>query len=294
MTYRKTLITASAFVALLLPMASHATVRILDFDYDSAGNAIGNGTNITHQYAAWGVSVGACNVNGNVSPGTDLVNGVCSSPDLSEQDLTFNTELSHTADRDLEFRLRNNGRYRTRQSENQGGPGSRNYDTLDEYQDYYTEFATDENDVDAHAWERPGNVLIIQEHPDAAPDDEGSRPAGFFTFDFTSPVQILSLDFFDTEDSSNDEQARKIYFHLDSGAIVESAVPVLGNARYLREIYSSLFDVTKIVINLPGSGAINNLVYAHSGPTANVVSAPATIALILVGGLGIAYRRRKM
>jgi hypothetical protein len=51
-----------------------------------------------------------------------------------------------------------------------------------------------------------GNILIIQENSSGcrdtsctSPDDEGSRPAGNFEFEFEMPVNLISLDFLDIE-----------------------------------------------------------------------------------------------
>lgn len=261
MTYTKILILVSAIFALLLPVASHATVQTLDFKYDSAGNALGNGSNTTHKNANWGVSISDCHAERNFLSETNLVSGVCNNLGSPDQDLTASSQ------------------------------SSRNFDSLDEYQDHHSKNAISGDDAEADAWERPGNVLIIQAQ---LTDDEATRPAELFTFEFVSPVQNLSLDVLDTENKTNDKQARKVYFHLESGTIVETTGLTLGNVQNSVELYSSLFDATKTIVNLPGYVAVKNLIVDHATPTTAIVSAPATIALILVSGFGIAYRRLKV
>jgi hypothetical protein len=150
----------------------------------------------------------------------------------------------------------------------------------------------------------PGNVLIIEESNgnacvstgnsrkngtckvDDSANDEGARPAGFFVFDFDRPVDILSLDFFDVEvkEAQLGKPAATLFFHSASG-IAEADVPALGNAGYTREAYTNMYNVTRLVVNMPGSGAINNLVFTEA-------SAPAAILLTLLGA-GFVFGRRK-
>jgi hypothetical protein len=79
-------------------------------------------------------------------------------------------------------------------------------------------------------------------------------------------------------------------FVIDN-SIVESSVPGIGNGNYTREVYDNLFSVSKLVVNMPGSGAINNLVLRNTQSVE--VSAPATLAFISLGLAFIGYRRFK-
>ncbi len=69
----------------------------------------------------------------------------------------------------------------------------------------------------------PGNVLIIHENPNSCnglicnnPDDEGRRPAGFFTINFSSSVYLESIDFFDIELAENGYTAQNAIHLFDA------------------------------------------------------------------------------
>jgi hypothetical protein len=287
----KMLILASA---LLAPVAANAGVRILDFDYDANGAAIASGAIIDDEYAAWGVTVSGCNINGSLAAGTNQTTGTCGAGDAVQSQAAFNTLDTNTLDPDLEFILQGDGSYKSLQ----GTGASAVYDPLTDYEDYYSDLYG--ASAAADAWESPGNVMIIHERPNecignscGVPDDEADRPAGFFVFDFAEPVDILSLDFFDVEvsESQLSQPAAKLFFHLADNSIVESSVPGIGNGNYTREVYDNLFSVSKLVVNMPGSGAINNLVLRNTQSVE--VSAPATLAFISLGLAFIGYRRFK-
>ncbi|TDJ47924.1 MAG: thrombospondin type 3 repeat:Cna B-type [Gammaproteobacteria bacterium] len=147
----------------------------------------------------------------------------------------------------------------------------------------------------------PGNVLIIQERNDcnfdsgfcATPDDEGSRPAGEFTFLFSSDIILETIDFFDIEliedngnpdseihlfDSNGDELLAGMFFVPSTG----------GNNKWNQLDFDSVRGVRKIVIELGGSGAIDNLHY-------QVVPVPAAAWLFgsAIGLLGWMRNRRR-
>lgn len=78
-----------------------------------------------------------------------------------------------------------------------------------------------------------GNILILQEDGDncsgtscASPDDDGSRPAGFFFFEFDQDVLVESIDFVDVEDC---EEAM-VWFIDDTSNITEQTLETIeGN-----------------------------------------------------------------
>jgi len=147
----------------------------------------------------------------------------------------------------------------------------------------------------------PGKVLIIQETNDcnfvtgfcSVPDDEGSQPAGEFEFIFNKAVTLESLDFFDIEFNENDNNPDS-EIHLfdisDNEIFIGSYfVPnTNGDNKWNQLDFSSASGVKRMVIEMKGSGAIDNLEYT-------VVPVPAAIWLFgsgLIGLVGIARRKK--
>ncbi|MBF7074687.1 hypothetical protein ISG33_14870 [Glaciecola sp. MH2013] len=290
----KKLLSVSVIISALSAGSAFAGVHVLDFDYDAQGQKIQNGTIIDNQYAAWGVTISGCNLNGDLDGGSH-VDGKCNDKSWNDNEeqrqISFDTSLSGTRDTDLEFVYdAGSDSYESRRSH-------ADYLPLTEYENYYSNLANElpnNHGNLANAWKQPGNVMIINEWHDCPngcsnPDDEGQRPAGFFSFDFTSPVSIVSLDFFDIEmpEAQIGTDAAKVFFHLANGTIFEQ-VPVLGDGGYGRETYNTMFEVTKLVVNMPGSGAINNLVYKTAE-----VSAPGAAILLALSLGGLVLRRKK-
>lgn len=142
----------------------------------------------------------------------------------------------------------------------------------------------------------PGNVLIIQERTDNCsanscpePDDEGSRPAGELIFDFLNPVMLQSIDFFDIEASENKNNPFARIFLYDAGDILLGLglfVPGTGGDNtWARFDFGTDTLISKLVIGLGGSGAVDRLVYN--------VPEPGTLALFGAGLLGFGIIRRK-
>ena len=149
----------------------------------------------------------------------------------------------------------------------------------------------------------PGNVLIIQEHADSCsmgicsrPDDEGSRPAGWITFDFAQSIQLVSLDFFDietVEDGATPNNRIRLYDAADSEVLanIYHTPPTGGDNLWDQLLFDAalhpeLLSIGKVEVYMGGSGAIDNLVY-------NVVPIPATAWLFgtaLLGFIGFARR----
>lgn len=148
----------------------------------------------------------------------------------------------------------------------------------------------------------PGNVLIIQENLSGCsgntcvrPDDEGSRPAGIFTFNFRNAIELLSIDFFDVERAENGTgPANRIdVWDFDTNVLttVGHTPNTGGDNLWAQLLFDSnnpaLRNIGRIDIHMGGSGAIDNLTY-------NVVPVPAAVWLFgtaLIGFIGYSRRR---
>jgi hypothetical protein len=142
------------------------------------------------------------------------------------------------------------------------------------------------------------NVLIIQEHSYSCdtvscsnPDDEGSRPAGTFTFDFKTVIKLESIDFFDVETAENgktDNNAIRL-FDVDNNEIMPGSffTPDTGGDNMWDQVVFNVDGVKRIELNLGGSGAIDNITFT-------VVPVPAAVWLFSSGLIGLfALARRK-
>jgi len=145
----------------------------------------------------------------------------------------------------------------------------------------------------------PGNILIVQERNDcdfqtgfcATPDDEGSRPGGEFEFVFSQAITLESIDFFDIEQIENNHNPNsEIHLFNSAGDEIQAGmffVPGTGGDNLWNRLdFGSVSDVRRIVIELNGSGAIDNLTY-------QVVPVPAAAWLFgsAIGLLGWVRRR---
>lgn len=142
----------------------------------------------------------------------------------------------------------------------------------------------------------PGNVLIIQENDNCnaltctTPDDEGSRPGGQFTFEFDQAVTLNSIDFFDVElpEAGPGEDNRISLFDINGGLIaLNFFTPDTGGDNQWARTFFGVEGVARIVINMGGSGAIDNI-------DVTVVPVPAALPLFLtaLGGLGFMRKRK--
>lgn len=149
-----------------------------------------------------------------------------------------------------------------------------------------------------------GMMLIIAENIDDrdgdglidSPDDEGSRPAGSLIFEFTTVQTELGFDVIDLEDTElgsielwlGRDQQTVIQFadFLDSNSpYYDASVDYGDNHANRLHILGPTSDIgyDRLVINLGGSAAIDNVVFA--------VPAPGTLALA-AAGLVLTRRRR--
>lgn len=148
-----------------------------------------------------------------------------------------------------------------------------------------------------------GNVLILQENNIDAdgdgilddPDDEGSRPAGQLIFDFDTSIQSLGFDLVDLEGAISETSSIEFFLGGSSVLSIDFSEFQAGGAYDMGAVYGNNFlnridmiDVAggfdRAVFNLGGSAAIDNVSF--------VVPAPGSVALLGLGGLVAARRRR--
>ena len=150
-----------------------------------------------------------------------------------------------------------------------------------------------------------GNILVIQENSTGCgddicdvPDDEGSRPAGSFEFLFNTPITFFGFDLIDVDGTGVENGSITFFDGLSSftidwsdfeaGGAFEVAGLVFGDnsANRIPEITAGDVGLTqfdRIVIDMAGSGGIDNL----------VIPEPGTAALLGLGCLGLAFARRR-
>ena len=141
------------------------------------------------------------------------------------------------------------------------------------------------------------NVLIIHERYDCnkltcyEPDDEGSRRAGKFFFDFKKLVTLESIDFFDVETEENGsrpENAIRLFDDTNNEIMPYSFyTPDTGGDRMWDRLVFNVSGVKRIELNMGGSGAIDNIQFS-------VIPIPSAIWLFGCGLIGlVALARRK-
>lgn len=245
-----TLAISLAYLALMSGSASAYQSFVLDFDADDTGADIVHGQIIDDEYESLfstgsGVSISTVNLTES----------------NFDYGVAFDSSLEVTRDNDLEDPFTN-----------------ANGDILN-----------------------PGNILIIQEKNRntncinglicTLPDDEGSRsqtdPTGIFTFDFDMPVYLDTLDFFDVETAENGGTSKnEVLLYDENDDLIKTLyTPDTGGDNKWAQLALNTYGVKKLVVELAGSGAIDNL--------RGEVPAPSTIALMLLGlaGLSVANKR---
>ena len=160
-----------------------------------------------------------------------------------------------------------------------------------------------------------GNVLIIPENRTDGngdglidrPNDEGDRPAGQFTFDFTTPISQFGFDLVDIdgprEYNSNAGYFASFYLNgnlearVGFGSFVDPSSPFYDpTVRYgdnsvnrirpitAREVGMPEFD--RIVLNFGGSGGTDNIFFT-------VVPEPGVLGILGLAAPALLIRRRR-
>lgn len=143
----------------------------------------------------------------------------------------------------------------------------------------------------------PGNVLIIHEHPWECngitcgddPDDEGSRPAGYFDIMFDEAVTLNSIDFFDIESGENGNTVHNLITLYGTETYSPFYTPNTGGDNTWGRVNFNVMGVTSLRIKLHGSGAIDNINYT----TTTSVPEPSTLILFGIAALGFLSSRRR-
>lgn len=138
-------------------------------------------------------------------------------------------------------------------------------------------------------------VLIIHETHNCNaltcddPDDEGSRPAGRFFFDFSTSITLESIDFFDVETDENGrrpENAIRLFDEAGSELMPGSFyTPDTGGDNMWDRLVFNVAGVRRIELGMGGSGAIDNIAYS-------VIPIPSAIWLFASGLIGLAVLSR--
>lgn len=150
----------------------------------------------------------------------------------------------------------------------------------------------------------PGHVLIIHEHPNRCdgttcsnPDDEGSRPAGYFDIDFGGLVTLNSIDFFDIEGAENGAGPHNSILLFDETNTQISPntfySPGTGGDNTWGRLSFDVAGVSSIRLHLGGSGAIDNIDFTRPPtPPQEELPLPGTPLLLLLGLAGLMANRK--
>ena len=159
-----------------------------------------------------------------------------------------------------------------------------------------------------------GNVLIIPENNTDSngdglidqPNDEGTRPAGQFTFDFLFPVSDFGFDLVDVEGPAefNNNSGYFASFYLDGelearvgfGSFIDPTSPFYdptvrfgdNSANRITPITARLVglpEFDRVVLNFGGSGATDNIRFTF-------VPEPTALGLAVLPALALLRRRR--
>lgn len=290
----------SALISALFISNSYAGVTVIDFDTATNGNNpnIIHGRIIDNEYKNIGVNITSVNVNDTSDTSDDIVN----------LQVAFDTDRTNTADSDLEFY-------------NRTTPKTQKYNYTALEIDGINFGATPGNvlimqNAD-YAQKSPGtlyNDLANNECNEwicKTPDDEnGTDPAGYFEFTFDTLVDIISLDTFDIEDNGEfviqffvDDTLVETLVETDklnndtveifgaddfevTDATNQAKLQTMQNEEFVRQVLN-VVGINRLRIQIPGSGAIDNLAFRTQD-----VPVPATLGIFALALLFIARRAK--
>ncbi|MBM7069071.1 SdrD B-like domain-containing protein [Actibacterium sp. 188UL27-1] len=105
-----------------------------------------------------------------------------------------------------------------------------------------------------------GKVIIISEDGDSSdPDDNAS--GGVIRFDFDNPSKVTSIKVLDTEETTGTIDL----FDADGGLIKSVPIPATGDNGQ-SDVTLDADGVALMLVNLPGSGAVDDLCFDHEPP----------------------------
>ena len=104
-----------------------------------------------------------------------------------------------------------------------------------------------------------GNVLIVSEDNDSSDPDDNAK-GGKVTFDFAVPVTLHAIDVIDTE-----EGGTITLFDAEGGALGAFDLPRLRDGEVATLDLGGTSGVAQMVVELNGSGAIDNICYDKDG-----------------------------
>ncbi|MEP3035781.1 MAG: calcium-binding protein, partial [Pseudoruegeria sp.] len=120
-----------------------------------------------------------------------------------------------------------------------------------------------------------GGVLILSEDGYAS-DPDDNADGGLMGFRFDEPVSIESLTFLDIE-----EGATVRFYDVNGDLIQETTVDATDdNGQFVQEF--DVARVSKMIVAMPGSGAVDNLTYSSSDPGVTNVGGDD----VIIGGDG--------
>jgi len=117
------------------------------------------------------------------------------------------------------------------------------------------------NDDDLFFGNQFGNVLIISQNNNSdSPND--SRFGGTLTFDFSEPIFLNSIAYLD-----GDENIPATFETFNGSTLVDSLSSLgAGDNQFITVDGFSNTKVTRLEVDLPGSGAVDNITYAVPEP----------------------------
>jgi len=115
-----------------------------------------------------------------------------------------------------------------------------------------------------------GNVLIISEDGDGNDPDDNAH-GGTFEFAFDAPSNVESLTLLDIENNDSSISA----YDADGNLLAQVAVPYTGN-NGAAEVALNIDGVSTLVVDIAGSGAVDDLCFTPEGGECQYLLGPGT------------------